>query len=116
MGRIASRRTDGELEIMRIETASQGDFAFALAPCAPPVVSVVATQDLCLHVEFSDGIAGEIRFLPTHLTGVFEVLKNPDFFRQVRIEDGAVAWPGDLDIAPDAMYDAVKQSGTWVLQ
>ncbi|MCK9214756.1 MAG: DUF2442 domain-containing protein [Rhodoferax sp.] len=101
---------------MRIETASQGDFAFALEPCAPPVVSVVATKDLTLHVEFSDGIAGEIRFLPTHLTGVFEVLKSSDFFRQVRIEHGAVTWPGELDIAPDAMYDAVKKNGTWVLQ
>ncbi len=101
---------------MRIETASEVDFAFGLEPCSPPVMSVVATNDLTLHVEFSDGVAGEIRFLTTHLTGVFEVLKNPDFFAQARIEHGAVTWPGELDIAPDAMYDAVKENGIWVLQ
>lgn len=101
---------------MRIETASQDDCTFAIEPCAPPVVAVVATTDSTLHVEFSDGIAGEIKFLPTHLTGVFEVLKSAEFFAQVRIAHGAVAWPGELDIAPDAMYDAVKQNGTWVLQ
>jgi len=101
---------------MRIEATSEDDFAFGLEPSAPPVVSVVASHDLTLHVEFSDGIAGEIRFSPTHLTGVFEVLKNPDFFAQARIEHGAVTWPGELDIAPDAMYDAVKECGVWVLQ
>ena len=101
---------------MRIEAASQDDFAFALEPSAPPVVSVVATKNLTLYVEFLDGIAGEIKFLPTHLTGVFEVLKNSDFFAQARIEHGAVTWPGDLDLAPDAMYDAVKQNGIWELK
>ncbi len=92
------------------------DFAFGLEANAPPVASVLATADLTLHVEFSDGVAGEIRFLLSHLTGVFAVLKNPDFFAQARIEHGAVMWPGELDIAPDAMYDAVRQHGIWVLQ
>jgi len=101
---------------MRIEAASEDDFAFGLEPNAPPVVSVAATKNLTLHVEFSDGTAGEVRFLPTHLTGVFEVLSDSDFFAQARVEHGAVTWPGELDIAPDAMYDAVKQHGIWILQ
>ena len=67
-------------------------------------------------VEFADGVQGEVRFLPSHLTGVFKPLLDPDFFAQVSVRDGAVTWPGDLDLAPDAMYDAVKQLGVWVLQ
>ncbi len=100
---------------MRIETASEADFAFGLEPCDPPVVSVTAGDNLTLHVVFADGVEGEVRFLPSHLTGVFEPLRNSNFFAQARVEQGAVTWPGALDLAPDAMYDAVKQRGIWVL-
>lgn len=100
---------------MRIETTSQEDFAFGLAPCSPSVVAVNAKGNLTLHVEFADGVQGEVRFLPSHLSGVFEPLRSPNFFAQAYIERGAVTWPGELDLAPDAMYDAVKQSGTWLL-
>jgi hypothetical protein len=34
----------------------------------------------------------------------------------VRFEDGAVTWPGDIDLAPDAMYREIKRSGEWVLR
>lgn len=101
---------------MRIETASEENLAFGLEPCAPPVISVTVTGSLTLRVEFADGISGEVRFLSSHLSGVFEPLKNPDYFEQARIEHGAVTWPGELDLAPDAMYDAVRQTGRWVLQ
>ncbi|MEI8325767.1 MAG: DUF2442 domain-containing protein [Betaproteobacteria bacterium] len=101
---------------MRVEAASEENIAFGLEPCAPSVVAVAATGALSLHVEFSDGTQGEVRFLPSHLTGVFEPLKNSNFFAQARVEHGAVTWPGELDLAPDAMYDAVKQCGIWVLQ
>jgi hypothetical protein len=101
---------------MRIEAATQEDLAFGLEPCQPPVVSVVVLAELVLRVEFEDGVSGEVRFLPSNLTGVFEVLKDPAFFAQARVEHGAVTWPGELDLAPDAMYDAIKQNGAWVLQ
>jgi hypothetical protein len=29
------------------------------------------------------------------------------------IEHGAVTWAGDLDLAPDAMYDEIKAAGHW---
>jgi hypothetical protein len=50
------------------------------------------------------------------LTGVFEALKSPNTFDQVRIEHGAVAWPGDIDLAPDAMYAQIKSQGEWILR
>ena len=101
---------------MRVETASEEDFAAGVEPCAPPVVAVTVTEHLTLHVAFADGMEGVVRFLPSHLTGVFAALKNPDYFAQARVDSGAVTWPGELDLAPDAMYDAFKQHGTWVLQ
>jgi hypothetical protein len=66
-------------------------------------------------VTFADGTAGEVVFEPSHLTGVFAALKDESVFRQVHIECGAVTWPGHLDLAPDAMYQAIRQHGIWHL-
>ena len=54
--------------------------------------------------------------MPQHLTGVFEPLKNPQFFNQVFIDSGVVAWPNEVDLAPDAMYQEIKKHGEWILQ
>lgn len=80
------------------------------------VVAVKPEQHLSLSVRFSDGLTGEVCFLPTHLTGVFTPLKKPDFFLKVFLNDGVVTWPGELDLAPDAMYEAIKQKGKWILE
>ncbi|MFN5349634.1 MAG: DUF2442 domain-containing protein [Polaromonas sp.] len=101
---------------MRIETATEENFAFGIEPCSPPVVAVTVGGELTLRVQFEDGIQGDVKFLPSHLTGVFEPLKNPSFFAKAYVEHGAVTWPGELDLAPDAMYDEVKQNGVWILQ
>jgi len=79
------------------------------------VVSVEPMDHLVLRVHFSDGTEGEVRFETSHLEGVFAALKDPDYFKQVKCTHGFVEWPDDLDLAPDAMYDAVKESGVWIL-
>jgi hypothetical protein len=71
---------------------------------------------LQLEVVFADGIRGRVVFEPTHLTGVFASLQNLEFFNQVRINGGAVSWPGDIDLAPDAMHEEIRKSGVWVLR
>jgi hypothetical protein len=48
-----------------------------------------------------------VRLKREELTGVLAPLANPQFFGQVFIDDGAVAWPGEIDLAPDAMYAEV---------
>ncbi|HUH63365.1 MAG TPA: DUF2442 domain-containing protein [Terracidiphilus sp.] len=80
------------------------------------VTSVRPISLLAFAVRFADGTQGTVRFEPSHLTGVFEALKDPAVFRQVRVELGAVTWPGDIDLAPDAMYREIKRRGEWVLQ
>ena len=80
------------------------------------VIEVKVTESLCLYVRFDDGTDGRVRFMPQHLTGVFESLKNPQFFKQVFIDNGVVAWPNEVDLAPDAMYQGIKKHGEWILQ
>jgi Protein of unknown function (DUF2442) len=79
------------------------------------VIDVKAIAPLGLRVQFLDGTVGKVQFETSHLTGVFEALKDPAVFKQARIEGGAVTWPGDIDLAPDAMYHAIKMRGEWVL-
>ena len=78
------------------------------------VVSVTQRGDLILDVSFAGGLTGAVRFLPSALSGVFEQLRDPAVFRQVSVEHGAVTWPGDVDLAPDAMYDEIKARGECV--
>ena len=80
------------------------------------VIDVKPVAPLALKVQFSDGTEGKVQFEPSHLTGVFAALKDPIIFQQAHIEDGAVAWPGNLDLAPDAMYQAIKTTGELVLR
>jgi hypothetical protein len=80
------------------------------------VVSVQPTSPLELSVRFEDGTEGKVRFESSHMSGVFEALKAPDFFCQARVEEGAVTWPGEIDLAPDAMYREIKRFGEWVLR
>ena len=80
------------------------------------VIDVKTIAPLALQVKFEDGTIGKVKFENSHLIGVFEALKNPDAFNQVYIDNGAVAWPGDLDLAPDAMYAQIKSQGEWVLR
>jgi len=79
------------------------------------VTKVVPKGELTLLVCFADGTSGTVKFLKKFLTGVFEPLKDPNFFKQAFVSDGAVMWPGDVDIAPDAMYHEIKEHGEWVL-
>jgi hypothetical protein len=47
--------------------------------------------------------------------GLFAALSDPTLFAQVTLDMGAVTWPGELDLAPDAMYSAIKEHGVWTL-
>ena len=80
------------------------------------VVSVKPLEHLRLVVSFADGLSGEVVLKESHLDGVFEALMDPDMFVQVHCKNGFVEWPGDLDLAPDAMYDEIKAHGSWVLE
>jgi hypothetical protein len=43
--------------------------------------------------------------------GVFKELKNINYFNQVKVIDGTVAWPHEQDICPDTLYlDSLKNA------
>ncbi len=77
------------------------------------IVKVEPKADYSLFVRFKDGLEGLVHLHQEQLTGALEPLRDERFFEQVFIDDGAVAWPGEIDLAPDAMYAEVsgKQKG-----
>ncbi len=82
------------------------------------VARVEALAGFRLHVRFHDGVEGIVDLsglVHAPDAGVFAALANPARFAKVGIEWGAVWWPGDIDLAPDAMYEAFRESGEWVL-
>ena len=86
-------------------------------PCAPwRVAEVEALPCFRLRVRFNDGTAGVVdmaSFVKSESAGIFAGLRNENLFRQVKLSLGAVTWPGDLDLAPDAMHRGIKERGTW---
>jgi hypothetical protein len=71
------------------------------------VVEVKPETDYCLFVRFKDGLAGRVQLRREEMKGALAPLLDVQFFEQVFIDSGAVAWPGEIDLAPDAMYAQV---------
>ena len=72
------------------------------------VVEVKPEPNHCLFVRFKDGLSGRVQLTKEKLTGALAPLLDLQFFEQVFIDHGAVAWPGEIDLAPDAMYAEVE--------
>ena len=65
------------------------------------------------HMTFRDGTEGVVDmktaiFSPT--SGIFAALRDEALFGRVRVDAGAPVWPGEIDVAPDALYDGVRSS------
>jgi hypothetical protein len=90
-----------------------------ITPTMPWRVQQVDTlPDYRLFVRFLDGLEGYVNlktFLFSEQAGVFIDLRDPGLFAQAALVYGAVTWPGDLDLAPDTMYEHIKNTGEWNL-
>jgi len=91
-----------------------------IRPTVPWRVSSVKTLPAYrLEVTFLDGTRGEVdlsSFLQRPDVGVFAPLRDPEAFARARVTLGAVEWPGGPDLAPDAMYDGIREHGRWILE
>lgn len=58
-----------------------------------------------LELQFDDGVSGVIDLSSFVGRGVFAAWETPGMFEQVAVTgEGAVAWPGQIDLCPDALY------------
>lgn len=71
----------------------------------PRVKTVTPADNFRLHLVFTNGEHGIYDCSSLLDFGVFRELKNPVYFRQVRVMHGSVAWPHEQDICPDTLYE-----------
>jgi hypothetical protein len=70
------------------------------------VVKVKAMPRYRLRVAFADGFTGDVD-LKDHINQsawpIVQPLKEPGFFRRVRVKNGSVVWPNGYDVCPDVL-------------
>jgi len=69
------------------------------------IVAVHAQPGFLLDLEFENGERRRFDMSPYLHFPVYRRLQNPGFFSCARAEHGTVVWPGDIDIAPETLYD-----------
>jgi hypothetical protein len=74
------------------------------------ITSVTPLSEYHLHLTFDDGVEGEVDVAKLVVfEGVFEPLRDPEFFRQVTVnrELGVICWPNEADLDTDVLYSEV---------
>ena len=78
----------------------------------PTVVRVTYDGAFRIHLTFNDSLQGSVD-LESWLEGpIFEPLRDRTSFQRFFLDGGTVVWPNGADIAPEALYEAVKSATT----
>jgi hypothetical protein len=74
----------------------------------PRVVTVEALSEHKLSLTFSNGEKRIFDVAPYLTKGIFSILADSAIFSAVKVFNGSVLWPGDLDFCPDTLYEQSK--------
>jgi len=68
--------------------------------------AVEVLADHRVRVSFDDGSEGEVQFGDQDWGGVFDALRDPEYFAQVTVDEelGTIVWPNGADIAPETLH------------
>lgn len=69
------------------------------------VVRVEAKSDYTLLLEFENGEKRLFNMMPLMDKKPFVQLKGSPLFTKAAVDYGTVVWPGNIDIAPETLYD-----------
>ncbi len=78
---------------------------FAYGQRVMKILAAHPLPDFRLRLSFSDGIDAVVDVSDIAGRGVFDAWLQSGVFEEVSVTDyGALSWPGDLDLCPDALY------------
>ena len=69
------------------------------------IIKVEAKADYQLLLEFENGECRLFDMTPYLDKGVFRQLRERRLFSAAHVDYGTVVWPGDIDMAPETLYD-----------
>lgn len=69
------------------------------------VTAVTPTTDYQLLLTFENGEQRQFDMQPLLARKPFDALRPFQRFAQARVEYGTVVWPGEIDVAPETLYD-----------
>jgi len=75
----------------------------------PDIIHFKIMTDYRIRVTLSNGKSGIFDVKPYLDRGIFEELKNYDYFRRARIEFGTIIWPNEQDFSPETIEIKMQQ-------
>ncbi len=75
----------------------------------PGIVTVVANDDHTLTLTFANGEVGQFDVKPYLDKGIFQELRDLNYFKQARVALDTVQWPHQQDFCPDTLYEACRK-------
>ena len=80
-------------------------------PMTPKLTEARYAGGYRIWLRFADGVEGEIDLEPELWGEMFEPLKDKALFAQFKLypERSTIFWPNDADLAPEFLYDKVRQ-------
>ena len=69
------------------------------------VTNVKASDGRWLFLDFQNGEKRRFDMLPFLDQKPWVRINSPTIFQRAFVENGTVAWPGSIDIAPETLYD-----------
>jgi hypothetical protein len=76
------------------------------------ITGVEVIGEYRLRLTFGDGTVGDVDFSERVWRGVFEPLRDPQYFARVTVdpEAGTITWPDGLDMAPEPLYAEARSN------
>lgn len=69
------------------------------------VVSVTPQEDYQLDLIFENGERRRFDMRPLLAMKPWDRIASPNLFPRVRVDYGTIVWPGEIDVAPETLYD-----------